>query len=284
MVQRQSAFLRACELDVAVRKPGNVSWASPGHGMSAPLFIGSAQAAVTPLFQCGASLGQRVERAVEASWAAASCNTNLGIVLLCAPLAMAMERADDPEVKAPLPDAVEEVLAQLTAQDAQAVFRAIARANPGGLGEVPEGDVRDAPAMGLRSAMALSAERDVIALQYRDGFQQVFAWAAEQAGLAADAIDRDPVAVVQRVFLSVLSSHLDSHIVRKHGAAVAADVSAQARIWLIRLGHGEDINRSPEFIAWDESLKHDRINPGTSADLTVAIMMLLMWRKGICWL
>ncbi len=34
----RAAFLRACELDVAVRKPGNVSDASPGHGMHAALF------------------------------------------------------------------------------------------------------------------------------------------------------------------------------------------------------------------------------------------------------
>jgi triphosphoribosyl-dephospho-CoA synthase len=35
------AFLCACELDVRVRKPGNVSLASPGHGMQAAMFIES---------------------------------------------------------------------------------------------------------------------------------------------------------------------------------------------------------------------------------------------------
>jgi triphosphoribosyl-dephospho-CoA synthase len=30
----------------------------------------------------------------------------------------------------------------------------------------------------------------------------------------------------------------------------------------------------PEFAAWDESLKADRINPGTTADLTVAALLI----------
>lgn len=274
----QAAFLRACEWDVAVRKPGNVSWASPGHGMSAPLFIGSAQAAAGPLFQRGLSLGERVERAVQASWAAAACNTNLGIVLLCAPMAMAMERMTRPGPATALADAVEGVLSQLTQEDARAVFRAIARASPGGLGRVPEGDVHDAPSMDLRSAMALAAERDAIARQYRDGFKQVFEWADAQPALQADGTD---VASVQRTFLTVLSSCLDSHIVRKQGQLVAAQVSAQAGTWLAELMAGKAIDQAPGFIEWDESLKRERINPGTSADLTVAIMMLLAWRNHI---
>ena len=52
----RACFLRACELDVAVRKPGNVSRASPGHGMRAELFIASAQATAEALFEPGARL------------------------------------------------------------------------------------------------------------------------------------------------------------------------------------------------------------------------------------
>ena len=88
----QACFLRACELDVTVRKPGNVSVASPGHGMTAEQFIASAEAAAAPLFEPGRS-GRRAHRARgrRRRWAAAGCNTNLGIVLLCAPIAAAAE-------------------------------------------------------------------------------------------------------------------------------------------------------------------------------------------------
>ena len=39
-------------------------------------------------------IGARIRRAVEASFAAAGCNTNLGILLLCAPLARRRETID----------------------------------------------------------------------------------------------------------------------------------------------------------------------------------------------
>ena len=57
------------------------------------------------------------------TWAAAGCNTNLGIVLLCAPLAAAVERRE------PLRTALHAVLGGLDVADAAAAYRAIARAN-----------------------------------------------------------------------------------------------------------------------------------------------------------
>src|SRR5688572_29427757 len=85
----RDCFLRACELDVTVRKPGNVSVASTGHRMHAEQFITNARAAAAGLFERGAPVGERIERAVSATWAAVGCNTNLGITLLIAPLAAA---------------------------------------------------------------------------------------------------------------------------------------------------------------------------------------------------
>ena len=88
----RACFLQACWLDVAVRKPGNVSLASAGHRMQADMFLASAQAAVGPLFASGARVGERIEGAMAATWAAVGCNTNLGILLLAAPVAAASER------------------------------------------------------------------------------------------------------------------------------------------------------------------------------------------------
>src|SRR5689334_5061654 len=87
----EAAFLWACELDVACVKPGNVSVASPGHRMTAELFVASAHAACGPLTRSGATVGARIEAAIARTREAAGCNTNLGIVLLCAPLAAAFE-------------------------------------------------------------------------------------------------------------------------------------------------------------------------------------------------
>jgi triphosphoribosyl-dephospho-CoA synthase len=278
----RAAFLRACWLDVAVRKPGNVSFASPGHGMEASMFIASAQAAAGALFEPGLGVGARIERAVEATWAVAGCNTNLGILLLCAPIALAVERQPGATTPPTLHAAVESVLAALDLEDARAAYRAIARARPGGLGSAPAEDVRDVPSIDLRAAMALAAERDLIARQYRDGFEDVFALAFEAPlgavaqGLADPAAvpDAHTVARVQRVYLAWLSGFADSHIVRNHGEGVAQTVMAAAQAWRERERAGALLEADAGFASWDASLKAARINPGTSADLTVAALLL----------
>jgi triphosphoribosyl-dephospho-CoA synthase len=281
----QAAFLWACRLDVAVRKPGNVSVASPGHGMTAGQFVASAAAAAPHLFDRGASVGQRIEAAVRASLAAAGCNTNLGIVLLLAPLAHALEQCERAEL-ARWRAALTHSLERLDLADARCAFRAIARANPGGLGRVERHDVGEPATIDLRAAMAFAASRDRIAKQYTTDFTEIF-----DLGLAAfeDEVSQADVAApccstpagggtgaarpwrcaipaaTLATFLAFLRSAPDSHIVRRHGMGVAQGVTEQA----VRFGKsiGADATR---IAAWDEQLKARGINPGTSADLTVA--------------
>ena len=283
----RTCFLRACWLDVAVRKAGNVSLASPGHGMQASMFIASARAAAVPLFEPGRSVGERIEAAVEATSGVAGCNTNLGILLLCAPVALAIEQHPGAATPAALRAAVESVLATLDIDDASAAYRAIARAHPGGLGSAAEQDVHDAPTIDLRAAMALAADRDLIARQYRDGFADLFALAFQapacQPGCAAVLADADmppdaaTVASVQRLYLACLGAFPDSHIVRKHGERVAQTVMTAAQAWRERAGAGAVLDADPGFAAWDLSLKAAGVNPGTSADFTVAALLLSGW-------
>ena len=170
----QTLFLRACALDVAVRKPGNVSAASPGHGMDARLFLDSADAAQHGLFAPGARVGTRIEAAVDATLEVAGCNTNLGIVLLCAPLALAIERCAAPCNATTLRRSLQGVLDGLDVEDARAAFRAIAAAHPGGLGRAEQQDVNAAPSTSLLEAMRLAADRDRIALQYVSAHDDLF--------------------------------------------------------------------------------------------------------------
>lgn len=296
LIERARAcFLQACWLDVAVRKPGNVSRHSPGHGMAAQDFLASAEVAAAPLCEPGRRVGERIEAAMQATWARVGCNTNLGILLLCAPLAAAAERCAPPKWAADgkrqdltpaLNAALEEVLGGLDQADAAAAFRAISLANPGGLGRAEAQDVREAPQVTLREAMALAADRDRIARQYRDGMAELF-----ELGLAAlDAPARSALlsaqpesvcpgepaaAALQRIYLAWLASAPDSHLVRKFGPAVAQVVLSQARPWAARAAGGEALEADDAFCAWDEALKAGGLNPGSSADLTVATLMAL---------
>ena len=280
----RACFLRACGLDVAVRKPGNVSRASPGHGMHAEMFIVSAQAAAAPLFQPGAPVGERIEAAVAASWAVAGCNTNLGILLLCAPIAAAVQRHPEATTADALRRAIGEVLADLDLADAQAAYRAIARAQPGGLGTAPSQDVRDPPSVDLRAAMALAADATALRASTATASPICSMPAGPRPGFSlmstptAPVPDANTVAAVQRLYLSLLSRFADSHIVRNHGDAVAHIVMSAAQAWQLRARRDGEVDADPDFAAWDASLKADRINPGTTADLTVATLLI----AGLC--
>lgn len=267
----RQAFLWACALDVQARKPGNVSHEAPGHGMRADQFLAAAAAAADPLCSAAAPVGARIEGAVRAAWDATACNTNLGIVLLCAPLLAAYESPGGCLGLEGLRHALAGVLQALDVADAAAAYRAIALANPGGLGHAADQDVAATPTVGLRGAMALAADRDRIAWQYQHGFQDVF-----ELGLPAFRAARpvSPGRAMQATFLEFAAGLPDSHIVRKHGAALAQSVMGEAAPWRARARRGEAFERDPAFAAWDEDLKARGLNPGTSADLCVATALV----------
>jgi len=270
------AFAWACALDVLCAKPGNVSFGGPGHRMTADLFIASAQAACPAVTARGASVGERIERAVSLSMQAAGCNTNLGIVLLCAPLAHAFEHLHATH-RAPTAHeahiAVRATLSRLDVADACAAYRAIALANPGGLGEAPSQNVGSAPTVDLLSAMTLARDRDSIARQYASGFIDVLNYGVIQLRAALGPTPLRPadqprlLRAVLKTWLAFLSHWPDSHIARKHGIDVARKVTLDARKW-----HMQTALDFEKLAAWDQAMKRDGINPGTTADLTVATL------------
>lgn len=279
----RDAFITACRLDVEVAKPGNVSIASAGHGMVAAQFVASAEAAATPLFRRGARVGTRIFDAVTATRAAVDCNTNLGIVLLVAPLAAAFEHCGAAPDASTWRAATERVLATLDIDDARSAFRAIALANPGGLGDAPEQSVHAPPTMDLRAAMKLAAERDSIARQYATGFADIFEAGLAAATATATTSPRGREIATLEAYFAFLTGWLDSHIVRKHGDALAQSVTAAAR--QTHAAWRDCMTNSPNeahatLAQWDARLKRDGLNPGTSADLTVATLFVALSLEG----
>lgn len=265
-----AAFLLACRLDVETPKPGNVSVMNAGHGMTAAQFIASSEAAAPALFAPGVTIGARILDAVTRTRAAVGCNTNLGIILLAAPLAAALEdlrECDRDTWRA----ATASRLSRLNVDDARLAYRAIELANPGGLGDAPQQSVHAEPSVDLRAAMTLAAGRDSIARQYANGFADIFT-----AGL--DALPpferRGENVSTLGVFMTFLSGWPDSHIVRKHGSATAQSVTHRARMLDARWRLGGAKQHDPDLIAWDAELKAGGVNPGTSADLCVATMFV----------
>ena len=260
-------FLAACRAELAALKPGNVHVHAGGHGMEAAQFEAAAVAAAPLIAAPGVKVGERIRRAVEASLAAAGCNTNLGILLLCAPLAAAAERASPHGLRGRLRD----VLNDFDEQDAAAVFAAIRMANPGGLGSVPEQDVAAPPSMELLEAMGLAADRDRIARAYVTDYAEIFDFGLPVLANAR-AQTSDPELAVTTLHMAFLAYFPDSHIARKHGPAAAEDVRAAARDRAPLWQPVARCNTLPELLDFDADLKRRNLNPGTTADIVVATL------------
>lgn len=262
-----AAYLEACLAELDAPKPGNVHWFARGHRMSPSDFVRSAEASAGPIAAKGARVGVRVRAAVAATMSAVGKNTNLGIILLCAPLAAAMEIED-----VALRPALARVLDSLDLADALDVFSAIAAANPGGLGHAARHDVNAPATVTLREAMVEAADRDRIARQYVTAYEDVFALGLPELAAARER-QLDARWSTLAVYLAFLAAIPDTHILRKFDPATAEAVRREAADWRDAFAAAHDPAGMTEgLLRWDAALKSRGINPGTSADLTVAAL------------
>lgn len=262
------SFLDACLAELDALKPGNVHRFGDGHSMTVADFVASAEAAAPVIGRKGLGVGQRIRLAVEATRRAVDQNTNLGIILLAAPLASAAldQRGGDLESR------LHRILKELSVADAREAYQAIRAANPGGLGEAPAHDVRSEPEVTLLEAMRAAEARDRIAWNYTHDFDDIFRLGLKWFVHAQERWN-DLGWAAARVYLGFLAHVPDTLIERKFGERISASVREEARP--IESGFTEC--QSPEAMiapltAFDRALKERGLNPGTSADLTVATL------------
>jgi triphosphoribosyl-dephospho-CoA synthase len=276
--QLAQLFKMSCIAELEALKPGNVHIFADGHGMTIHDFIKSAEAVAHVITQEDLSLGQRILYSVEATQKAVACNTNLGIILLCAPLIHAALMP----TQGNLQQRLQQVLQQTTISDAQYVFNAITLANPAGLGDTTQHDVHKQADCTLLQAMQTAADRDLIAMQYINGFEVIF---NHGLPILADADTKNSTGInsawlTTKLYLTLLADFADSHIVRKHGVKIAADIQHQAsqHLTMFNLSDNPKLYQS-KLLAWDNQLKQIQVNPGTSADLTVACLFAHVLNK-----
>jgi triphosphoribosyl-dephospho-CoA synthase len=274
----------ACLLEVSAPKPGNVSPGRHFGDLRYEDFLASAIAIGEPLGGAGTrSLGVTVRLAIEASSRCTRSNTNLGIILLLAPLARAVLMqcgSSDESSVVDLRGRVRRVLESTTVEDARDVYVAIRLATPGGMGVVQSQDLSAEPTETLLDVMRLAVARDSVAAEYATGFEITF-------GLAVPALERarhDGLpwddAVVE-TFLTVLASVPDTHIGRRSGAALAVQVTERARTALAAGGVRSAAGRL-SIDQMDAALRDARNsgNPGTTADLTAAAIFVTLINGG----
>jgi len=267
----------ACLLEVSAPKPGNVSPLASFRDVSYEDFLASA-AAIGPAFAAAGEqpLGATIRAAVEATARWAPSNTNLGLVLLLAPLARAAITAGGASLRARLAA----TLAATTVADARDTYAAIRLAAPGGLGRALEQDVSGTPTATLRDVMGLAVERDAIAREYTSDFRTTFELGAPT--LRAALADRLPWrdAVVE-TYLTLLAAAPDTHIARKLGLPAAVTVQRRGRAVLEAGGVRTAAGREA-ITALDRELRDaaNTLNPGATADLTGSGVYLVLLDGG----
>jgi triphosphoribosyl-dephospho-CoA synthase len=264
----------ACFLEATAPKPGNVHRGADFDNLAYPDLIVSA-IVIGPVMENAPRrrLGETILDAVCATREAVATNTNLGTILLLAPLA-AVPREQ------PLAHGIADVLSRLDADDARLVYQAIRLARPGGMGQVAEADLADEAPADLIAAMRLAADRDLVARQYANGFQEVL---HDVVPAIKSGLDRgwETSHAIVHAQLTFMSRYPDSLIARKCGietAQRAADHAAQ----VLQAGTPNDEAFWQAVADLDFWLRSDghRRNPGTTADLIAAGLFVLL-RDGI---
>jgi triphosphoribosyl-dephospho-CoA synthase len=256
----------ACVLEASARKPGNVHPGASFADVTFQDFIRSAEV-VAPILAAAPSVGvgRAIRDAVSATQAAVGRNTNLGVLLLFAPLAAV-------DTDTPLPDGIAAVLNRLDRDDASFVYEAIRLASPGGLGRVPAEDVAGEPTQTLLEVMRLAADRDRIAAQYADHFELVLGDAVGRLGECDDFATNWNEAIIG-LHVHLMARYPDTLIQRKCGPAEARTSAALATAVLDAGGPHTNLGRERlrELDVW---LRADgnRRNPGTTADLVAATL------------
>ena len=267
----QDAVMSSFITEVTSLKPGNVSHFSEGHGMTVDDFIKSAELTSPILCDPTLSVGERVLEGVRVTMSGVGCNTNLGMLMLFAPLVRAAELG-----MASLQSNLGVVLRELDVKDTSCIFKAIHHANPGGLGESEKYDVNKKLDAGttIQKAMAEAQNRDLIAKQYVTGFIDILSLGficIEDFAARWNSVEWAAVAC----YIGFMAEFPDSHIRRKFGLEVAEKIKIKA----VPIAKAFQKNDSPEDGAemlkkFDRELKNKGANPGTSADLTAASLLV----------
>ena len=269
----------ACLLEVSAPKPGNVTRFADFSDTRYIDFLASAAVIGTVLRKVArATTGSLILEVVRETARAVGRNTNLGIALLFAPLAKAALLGG----RRSLRTRVHAVLASLTPRDGQKVYEAIRLASPGGLGGAEEFDVRTTRGkVPLMEAMRSAMERDSISREYATDFEITFSVGASTLEKCLRET-HDPEASIVQTYLTLLSRLPDSLIARKCGDREAKRVSQQAGAILAEGGAFTQEGRR-RLTSWDRTLRKrgNRLNPGTTADLTAAALFVLMLQKGV---
>ncbi|MCW4046684.1 MAG: triphosphoribosyl-dephospho-CoA synthase [Candidatus Bathyarchaeota archaeon] len=288
-------------LEVSANKPGNVSFTVGFEGTRVEHFLASAVAAHSSFREAASrgvgvsegkvrldhvGMGQLIRDCVAdiSVWQRGG-NTLLGTVMLFVPIAVAAGMTPTSEghkfnfeqLRKNIGLAVEAT----TAEDAVNVYKAIDIAKPSGLNVAPDLDVTASDSVErirrenvtLLQVFQIAAGYDDICSEWVRNYPITFDSAYPY--LSKQLESKDLNTAVVHTFLKILSEHPDTFIARKAGLEKAREVSSDAKL-VLDLGGLETAEGKRSLTEFDQKLRAsgNRLNPGTTADLTAAALAL----------
>ncbi len=267
----------ACLLEVSAPKPGNVHRGADFEDVTFFDFASSAVAMGQAIDESSSlRYGKTVLSVAKRTLQVAESNTNLGINLLIS-LLVKVCRAKDVLDRS----SVESCLSHLDYEDSKNVFEAIRLMNPGGMGDVEAHDVNNQAPSSLAEAMDAAKDRDLIAAQFTNGFEDVFERSLPWILQGRERFG-DLVLGIVWAHVRMMAEFPDSLIARKCGPSIAD----QSQTMAARAIETMDKDPAAFFAAvadldfWLRSDGHRR-NPGTTADMIAAGLFVGLYNGSI---
>ncbi|HIH73714.1 MAG TPA: apo-citrate lyase phosphoribosyl-dephospho-CoA transferase [Thermococcaceae archaeon] len=279
------AFTLGSLLEVAVPKPGNVNRYRDFEDLTLYHFLFAHTAVIDVLFEAAekgefirkgkispadVGIGALIRKAVENSRKAQNSNPNFGIITLGIPLITAITWAGSIDAR----EEVKKLIACSSPQDSIEFYKAIRTANPKGIKTGVKYDVYDDASfeellrdeINLKKLAEISSERELIFREWLTGYRLSYSTFYRFKDLTS-TLSLEEATV--RVFLELLSSNIDTLIVRKAGQEEAELVQKKAR---------EVLAGKLTLEEFDEFLreKKDLRNPGSLADIMAVSLGLLI--------
>jgi triphosphoribosyl-dephospho-CoA synthase len=266
----KSAYLFSCKKDIELIKPGNVNLLSSHKDTKAQDYLDSAILSSKELFNQNYSLGKRILESVNVTRSQVNVNTNLGIILLCAPVIQSYIDFNNLDLR----EGIKKTLSTTSIKDTHDLCAAINISSPGGLGDRDMYDTASYPNASIKEIMDYSQEYDRISYQYSHNFSDIFDFIIPKLEFLNQRYESLDISL-SLLFIEILAKIPDSHISRKFGDKIAKKTSNNAHDLLKILDREHD----PDYLAkalnnLDYEYKKKGINPGTTADLLVASLMI----------
>ena len=215
-------------------------------------------------------LGKYILQAVDETDRWINNNTNLGIVMMITPIAVAAAISDSFD---DIRQNVKLIMANTSVDDACDLYDAINIADAGGMGDQDEYDVASDNAKNelrennqtMFDVLKISAPWDMLAREMTSDMPAVFEIGYPTYHELTPEKSKNEACVL--TFLTILSQVPDTLISRKYGSDEAMKVSMMVRDLLNLRDEPDFAERLKEF---DDFLFKNKLNPGTTADLTAA--------------